>query len=186
MNIKTGQLPGYFFPKLIKMGELIINPFNKDSLGNICYYLHFNNRFRKPVKNNTPVNLLSKESINNAFEPYEEMDDYVLMPKESVIAQTHEKVGISRWFLAKLENTSSLGRVFINQASHGYLHPGHGIKEPFRLMIEITNLSEKPIRIIPEKTQCMRMYLEKLPYKAVEYESVSSVPKLKMNIGDKS
>ena len=41
-DIKPGHLPGYFFPKLIELGHLKIEPFSQDSLGNICYYLHFN------------------------------------------------------------------------------------------------------------------------------------------------
>lgn len=185
-QVKTGKLPGYLFPELIKMGELRIEPFDVNALGNISYYLHFNNKFRTPVNNDSPIDLLSKESIEAAFKPYEEMNKFVLMPKKSVIAQTYEKIGISEWLLAKLENTTELGRVFLNHASHGYIHPGHGIKEPFQLMVELTNLGEKPVEIIPLKTQCFRLYIEKLPYKALEYKSISSIPKLRMNKDDKS
>lgn len=193
-DIKSGKLPGKFFPKLLEMGEVIIRPFDTDSLGNICYYLHFNNLFRRPVNDDVAINLLSKDSINSAFHPYEEMDKYVLMPGKSVICQTYEQLGLSEWFLAKLENTSSFGRVFLNQASHGYMHPGHGIKKPFRIMVELTNLGEKPIEILPAKIidgkivgpQCMRLYIEKLNYKAEEYKSTSIVPKLKMNRKDGS
>ena len=193
-EIKSGKIPGYFFPKLIELGELIISPFSENSLGNICYYLHFNNKFRKPIKGTDSINLSSKDSIESSFTPYEEMEKYILEPGRSVIAQTYEKVGVSKWLLCKMENTSQLGRVFLNHASHGYLHPGHGIEKSFHLMIELTNLGEKSIEIIPayqneEKIigpESFRFYVEKLAYPANEYVPGSFVPKLKMNEKDGS
>lgn len=74
---------------------MIIDPFSEDSLANICYYLHFNNRFRRAKSGVEPIQLLSKESIENAFEPYGEIERFLLEPGKSVIAQTYEKVGIS-------------------------------------------------------------------------------------------
>jgi deoxycytidine triphosphate deaminase len=140
------------------------------------------------------INPLSKESIDDAFSPYREMDEYILPPGESVIAQTFEKVGLSAWFLAKLENTSELGRILLNHASHGFLHPGHGIKEPFRLMLELTNLGKRSVRIQPAQEidgkvigpEAMRLFIEKLPYEAPPYEEIANVPKLRMDEGDKS
>lgn len=193
-DIQAGHLPGYFFPKLIELGHLAIEPFSEDSLGNICYYLHFNNKFRKPRNNGDPVNLLSKESIEDAFEPYREMNSYLLEPGKSVITQTYERVGASDELLCKMENTSALARVLLNHTSHGFLHPSHGIDNPFHLMIEITNLGEKHVEITPAKNEAgrivgpdaFRFYVEKLPYKTNQYSGGGSVPKLKMDIHDRS
>ena len=194
-DIRTGKIPGWIFPKLMELYMLKIEPFDEDCLGNICYYLHFNNLFRTPKKDlKNPVNLLDEESINSAFEEYKEFDKYRLNPGESVIAQTYEKIGISPWFLSKLENATELGRCLINHASHGYLHPGHGIQDPFHLMLELTNLSKNPIIITPAQKvrnkvvgpEAMRMYLEKLPYPASEYKKITKVPKVKMNKEDGS
>ncbi len=184
-DLKSGQLPGYFFPKLIELGALIIEPFDPDSLGNICYYLHIDRRFRKPRKGKKLIDPLSKESIEEAFGPYKELDFYILKPGESIIAQTKEQLGISSGLLAKIENTTELGRVLLNHASHGFIHPGHGIRKPFQLMIELTNLGARPVKLTPG-LQVFRMYIEKLPYPAFEYKSVSVVPKLKMDKIDKS
>ena len=188
-DIKPGHLPSYFFPKLIEIGQLKIEPLSLNSLGNICYYLHFNNLYRKFSNSQELIDLRNKNSIEEAFDSYEECDELILEPGESVIAQTFEKIGISNWLLAKLENTSALGRVFLNHASHGYSHPGHGINEPIRIMLEITNLGKKKIKIHSAKiidsqvvgTEAMRLYIEKLPYPTNEYKSTSSVHKLKMN-----
>lgn len=188
-GIQSGHLPGYFFPKLINLSQIKIEPFSENSLGNICYYLHFNNLYRKFNNSQELIDLKSENSIEDAFDLYEECDELVLNPGESVIAQTFEKIGISNWLLAKLENTSALGRVFLNHASHGYSHPGHGINEPIRIMLELTNLGKKKIKIQSAKivdgqvvgTEAMRMYIEKLPYPTDEYKSTGSVHKLKMN-----
>lgn len=193
-DILPGHLPGYFFPKLMELGHLRIEPFSPASLGNICYYLHFNNKFRKPIKNNEQINLLSKDSIESAFEPYKEMESYALEPGKSVIAQSYEKIGISEMLFCKLENSSALGRVFLNHASHGFIHPGHGINEPINIMIELTNLGEKPVNIMPayqedeiiKGPEAFRLYIEKLSYPASDYKSISSIPKLKMDNKDKS
>lgn len=199
-NIKTiedvtpGHLPGYFFPKLVEMGHLVIDPLSSDSLGNICYYLHFNNLFRKFNSKNELIDLANAESIENSYALYEEMDEITLKPGESVIGQTYEKIGISNWLLAKLENTSALGRVFLNHASHGFSHPGHGISEPIRIMLELTNLGEKDVKIHAAKmidgkvvgTEAMRIFIEKLPYPADEDKRIHSTYKLKMNSEDKS
>lgn len=96
--------------------------------------------------------------------------------------------------LCNLENTSALGRVLLNHASHGFIHPGHGINEPFRLMIELTNLGERTVELVPayienEKVigpDAFRLYVEKLPYPAEEYKAGSAVAKLKMDKTDKS
>lgn len=193
-DIAPGHLPGFFFPKLIELGHLIIEPFSDKSLANICYYLHFNNKFRKPKRGSEQIDLLSKESIEDAFEPYVELERYLLEPGQSVIGQTYEKVGISEWLLCKLENPSPLGRVFLNHASHGFLHPGHGIKEPFHLMVELTNLGQRPVEIVPahleegvvKGPEVLRMYVEKLPYPAQEYRYGSSIPRLRMDGRDRS
>jgi len=193
-DIQPGHLPGYFFPKLIELGHLKIEPMSADSLGNICYYLHFNNLYRKFSNNEEPINLKNEKSIEDAFNSFEECEELILNPGESVIAQTFEKIGISNWLLAKLENTSALGRVFLNHASHGYSHPGHGLNEPVRIMLELTNLGKKKIKIQSAKvvdgkvigTEAMRMYIEKLPYPTEEYKSTGSVHKLKMNNFDLS
>jgi deoxycytidine triphosphate deaminase len=193
-QIKSGRLPGYFFPKLIELGHLKIIPFNKNSLGNISYYLHFNNKFREPITGNEPIDLLDKKSIDSAFYQYKEMENYVLHPGKSVIAQTYEKVGCSEWLLCKLENTSALGRVLLNHASPGFLHPGHGIENPFNMMIELTNLGERPVIIESAKLKdgkiigpdSFRFYVEKLAYPTIDYKSISNVSKLKMDNFDKS
>lgn len=184
-DIKPGQLPGYFFPKLIELGVLIIKPFDPDSLANICYYLHLGERLRKPRAGQVLINPLSKESIEEAFEPYQEFDSYILKPGQSVIAQSSEQLGISDGLLAKIENTTQLGRIFLNHASHGFIHPGHGITKPFQLMIELTNLGARPVKLVPG-LQVFRMYLEKLAYPAPDYSSKGKTPKLKMNRGDRS
>jgi deoxycytidine triphosphate deaminase len=193
-DILPGHLPGYMFPKLIELQHLHIEPFNPVSCTNICYLLHFNNRFMTPKPGREIINPLRKESINDAFFPYEERDVYILPPGESVIAQTYEKVGLSSWFLAKLENTSELGRLLLNHASHGYLHPGHGISEPFQLMLELTNLGKRSVRLQPAKEiegkivgpEAMRLFIEKLPYEAPDYKEITSVPKLRMDKEDRS
>lgn len=193
-DIQPGKLPGYMFPKLIELGELRIEPFSPNCLANICYYLHFNNKFRKPKFSRTPIDLSSKDSIEAAFDPYVEMEHYVLEPGQSVIAQTFEKLGISKWLLCKMENPSALGRVFLNHASHGYMHPGHGIDKPIQLMIELTNLGVKSVDIVPARIvdgkvigpDAFRFYVEKLPYPAEDYKPGSAVPKLHMDGTDKS
>jgi deoxycytidine triphosphate deaminase len=193
-DILPGHLPGYIFPKLIALGHLRIEPFDPQSCTNICYFLHFNNRFMIPKSGREIINPLSKNSIDDAFFPYEEKDEHILPPGGSVIAQTFEKVGLSSWFLAKLENTSELGRILVNHASHGFLHPGHGIKQPFQLMIELTNLGNRSVRLQPAKfideriigPEVFRLFIEKLPYEAPEYKEIAIVPKLRMDEKDTS
>jgi deoxycytidine triphosphate deaminase len=193
-DIVPGHLPGYMFPRLIELRHLRIEPFDPSSCTNICYLLHFNNRFRVPKSGREIIDLLGKESIEDAFFPYTETDAYILPPGESVIAQTYEKVGLSSWFLAKLENTSELGRTLLNHASHGYLHPDHGIDKPFQLMLELTNLGSRSVRLQPAKEidgkifgpEAMRLFIEKLPYEAPDYEEIANVPKLQMDKEDKS
>ncbi len=185
-NIKPGQLPGFFFPKLIEFGALIIEPFDPNSLGNICYYLHLGKRFRKPKNGKILINPLSKESIEEAFESYQEFDSYILKPRQSVIAQSAERLGLSNELLAKIENTTELGRIFLNHASHGFIHPGHGIKKPFQLMIELTNLGTRPVKLLPG-LHVFRMYIEKLAYPAIDYSrGINKTPKLKMDNTDRS
>lgn len=186
-DIKTGRLPGYFFEKLIEIGQLIINPFDDKAVGNVCYYLHLGTCFRVQRAGGAIIDPFSKESIEAAFEPYVELRSFVLEPGKSVIAQSQELLGVSTWFELKLENTTELGRIFLNHASHGFIHPGHGIEDPFQLMVELTNLGNIPVQLTPG-LPIFRMYIEKLAYEALGFYSDKTVttPKLRMDEKDRS
>lgn len=191
-QISSGQIPGFLFPKLMGLEELRISPFDENSLGNICYYLHLNNKFRMFKDPAPTIDLQDKESIENAFTEYKEFEKITLKPGESIIGQTFEKIGLSEWLLGKLENTSSFGRVFINHASHGFSHPGHGMPEPVQIMLELTNLGASDVVLYPAKiingkvtgTEVMRLYIDKLSYKAMPYLKKSTDYKLKMDKTD--
>ncbi len=193
-DIKPGMLPGYFFPKLIKMGHLKIDPYYPDQQGNICYYLHFNNVSRRLKRRGCRIDLNSEESVEAAYKKAKTAEFLTIKPGESIIAQTYEKLGLSNWLAAKMENTTTLGRIFLNHASHGYMHPGHGYKEPAQLMIELTNLGKRTAVLQPAVeeggqiygSQAFRFYIEKLPYPAVPYTHGSKNARLKMNESDKS
>lgn len=193
-DVKAGIQPGYMIRKLMELGELKIVHFDEAYLTNMNYKLHFNNKFRTPKEQSKPIDLSSEESIDASFYPYAQKDAYLLRPLESVICQTFEKVGLSTYLLAKLENTTQLGRVFINHSAHGSINAGHGVKEPFNIMVEITNLGRSPVkleaaRLIDGKIigpECFRMYIEKIPYPAEDYKRISFSKTLKMDASDRS
>ncbi len=191
-GVRAGILNKTIVLEMIKKGHIIIDPFNEEYLKGTTYYLHLNNKFRKPIPSDEIIDLSSNESIDSAFEPYKETDEYILQPFESVIAQTYESLGFSTWFRGPLENASRLGRAFINHASHGYIEAGHGIDKPFQLMLELTNFLPRPVRLVPkesnsgyEPTKVMRLSFEKLAYEADHsYQNTSA--RLKMDAKDNS
>jgi len=193
-DVLPGTQAGYMILRLIELGELKISPFDEGYLTNMNYKLHFNNKFRTPKEESKPIDLSSAESIEASFYPYAEKDVHILKPMESVICQSFEKVGLSTYLIARLENTTQLGRVFINHSAHGCVNAGHGVNEPFNIMVEITNLGRSPVRLEAAKLidgkivgpECFRMYIEKIPYPAEDYKRISFSKTLRMDASDRS
>lgn len=190
-HIPYGDVIGARFPELMELGHLHIDPFNPESLSNICYYLHFGRLFRRPKgfhTDGTPTPNIEPgdpASVEDAYHPAEEHDWYLLQPGESVLAQTLERVGISTRLMGGLANDSKLARLLVNHAGHDFIKPGHGHEDPFHLMLEVTNLNTRRLRIYPG-LNAMRLTLRKLSEPALPYVPGTGMARVLMDGQDRS
>lgn len=76
-------------------------------------------------------------------------EGYILQPGEFILAESFEKLGISKEYFIKLNDSSSLARCGISNLGTGVMEPGCGQDDPVRITLELCNTSSKPIKLKP-------------------------------------
>ncbi|MCL4392759.1 dCTP deaminase [Patescibacteria group bacterium] len=131
----------------IEKGEIVIKPFNKESLQPSSYDLHLSSKFI--IFDNYTKEYIDVKS-NDEFGKLIDITDkgyFIIHPGEFVLGATIEYVKIPSFLVARIEGKSSLGRLgLIIHATAGYVDPGF----EGTLTLEITNLSRLPIKIYPD------------------------------------
>ena len=132
--------------KNIKNGSITIDPFDIKCIQPASYDMHLASKFII-FENHTKeyIDVKSKDDIgtmidisNNGF--------FIIHPREFALGATIEYVKIPQFLVARIEGKSSLGRIgLVIHATAGYVDPGF----EGTLTLEITNLSNLPIKIYP-------------------------------------
>ncbi len=127
----------------LKKGEISIEPFTLSNLQPASYDLHLDKNIlefkdceiidlKKPVEN-----LMKKQILKKG-------EGYIIKPKQFILANIKEIVGVDKQHVGRLEGKSSLARLgLIIHTTAGYLDPGNKL----RLTLEIVNLNNIPIKI---------------------------------------
>lgn len=132
----------------IENGLLKIVPFEKQMLKPACMNLRLGD-------------LISEQLMKETIDPYEpssmtcynqiqidEKKPYVLKPGSFILAQTFEKIGISRSLGLLLDGTSTLARFGISVTQTGMIvDTGHGWPNPRRITLEIKNNGVNSVRL---------------------------------------
>ncbi|MHA2075271.1 MAG: dCTP deaminase [Candidatus Hodarchaeales archaeon] len=129
--------------------EIIINPFNKNSVGPCsvdltlgdCFLVFRHGYVFRP--NDTEKIIKNSEVIHTEGEPF------LLSPNQFVLAQTLEKIAISKNLAATLEGKSSVARLGIVVHAAGLVNPGTGLKSPTTLTLEISQQANSPVELLP-------------------------------------
>lgn len=150
-DLPYGKLPNKLILKLIELSQLIIEPFTTYFLGYNYYSIHLKGKFMKIKDSIKQVNRKTMNSITESLQDSQELISYILNPGDKIITQTFEFMGISELLLLELEKGFQLENLLLNHATKDLIHTGYGLEKPFRLIIELTNLRENPMELIPAR-----------------------------------
>ncbi|GAG88712.1 unnamed protein product, partial [marine sediment metagenome] len=91
----------------------------------------------------------TEKIIKNSEVVHTEGEPFLLSPNQFVLAQTSEKITISKNLAATLEGKSSVARLGIVVHAAGLVNPGTGLKSPTTLTLEISQQANSPVELVP-------------------------------------
>ncbi|MHA1143343.1 MAG: dCTP deaminase [Candidatus Helarchaeota archaeon] len=145
-------LPDHEILDLIQKKEIIIDPFDKNSIGPCSVDLHLDSVFSMfrmgiVVDSKKKESSLEKniETLNTEGAPF------IIAPNQFVLAKTIEAIAIPKHLVATLEGLSSVARVGIMVHAAGLVNPGTGIKKPSTLTLEISCHNSSPVILHPKQ-----------------------------------
>jgi dCTP deaminase len=145
--------------RLIRSGELRVEPFEESQVGAGSIDLHLGNDFRvfrKGARSFEVTDEADYERITEAIR-VEDGEQLLMRPGELVNGITREKLTLPESLAAFIEGRSSLARVgLITHLSSGFIHPGTSN----RTVLEIANVSPLPLTITPGTRICQVIVFE--------------------------
>lgn len=133
--------------KLVKTGEIKIEPFCEEQLQPASYDVRVGHEFM--VFDNSKTTVIDpRKDLQTAMRKVEVTEDepFVLHPGEFALAATEEIVGVDENHLFMLNGKSSLGRLgLLVHATAGFIDPGNEL----RVTLELFNVATMPILIYP-------------------------------------
>ncbi|MGM0440841.1 MAG: dCTP deaminase [Elusimicrobiota bacterium] len=141
--------------KEIQEGNIKINPFNKERIGPASIDLSLDNKFRvfKKIHGTFAV---KEEANHEDVTEYIEVEDYfLLMPGESVLGITKEKICLPQDICGWLEGRSTFARLGLTvHVTASFMHPGIKSKQ----VLEINNVSSIPLELYPGTYICQFIF----------------------------
>jgi dCTP deaminase len=131
---------------LIEKGDLVIDPFDSDSIQPSSIDLRVGNQFRVFANSRYPY-IDVRDPMEGLTEVVEASDDepFILHPGEFVLGSTLERVALPDDKVGRLEGKSSLGRLGLLIHTAGFVDAGF---EGY-LTLELSNVANLPITLYP-------------------------------------
>jgi len=148
--------------KEISRGTIEIEPFEKDQVGPGSVDLHLGNEFRVFKKLRNACVVEDNISVENLTEHLEAEESFTLMPGETVLGITHERIKLPPNICGWLEGRSRFARMgLVIHMTAGFVQPGIDNRQ----VLEIGNLAPFPLVLKPGVRIC-QIVLERTEGKA--------------------
>jgi dCTP deaminase len=135
----------------IRLGNIEIDPFTEDQVGPGSVDLHLGNEFRAFKKLRTACTVEDSLSLENLTELTEVDDSFTLMPGETVMGITRERIRLSSSLCGWLEGRSRFARIgLVIHMTAGFVQPGVNNRQ----VLEIGNLAPFPLVLKPGVRVC--------------------------------
>ena len=148
--------------KEIRQGTIEIEPFEEDQVGPGSIDLHLGNEFRvfKKLRNASIVE--DSVSVEDLTERLETQESFTLMPGETVLGITLERIKLPANICGWLEGRSRFARMgLVIHMTAGFIQPGINNRQ----VLEIGNLAPFPLVLKPGVRIC-QIILERTEGKA--------------------
>jgi dCTP deaminase len=141
--------------KEIASGNIIIDPFTPECVGPASVDLHLGNEFRVFRKSHDIVHVTPSSDYEEITDRIEVTDRLLLMPGETVLGITQEKITLASNLCGWLEGRSRFARLgLLVHISASFMQPGIENKQ----CLEISNFSPMPLALYPGIPVCQFIF----------------------------
>lgn len=141
--------------KEIQSSNIQIQPFHPDCVGPASVDLHLGNEFRVFRKVHDIVRVTPESNYEEITERILVEDHLLLMPQETVLGLTQEKITLASNICGWLEGRSRFSRLgLLVHISASFIQPGIENKQ----VLEISNFSPMPLALYPGIPICQFVF----------------------------
>ena len=141
--------------KEMEAGRIAIEPFQEDQLGPGSVDLHLGDEFRVYHPTRKIVDVTDDVDYSKLTEWIRKPDGIILMPGETVLGITLERITLPPDICGWLEGRSRFARVgLLVHVSASFMQPGISNHQ----LLEMSNFSPNPLRIIPRTRVCQFIF----------------------------
>ncbi|MBI5544101.1 MAG: dCTP deaminase [Deltaproteobacteria bacterium] len=141
--------------KAIDEGRIVIDPYRADCVGPGSVDLHLADEFRTFKKVHTIYHVTDTSDFNEITEVLTEKDHFVLMPGETVLGVTVERIKLAPNLCGWLEGRSRFARLgLMIHVTAGFMQPGINNRQ----VLEISNVSPFPLALHPGTRLCQFIF----------------------------
>ncbi len=141
--------------KAIQAGEIGISPFTEDMVGPGSVDLHMGDEFRVFKKMHTIYHVTNDSDFSDITALVKVEDYFVLMPGETVLGITRERIRLADNICGWLEGRSRFARLgLMVHITAGFMQPGIDNHQ----VLEISNVSSIPLALHPGTRICQFIF----------------------------
>ncbi len=141
--------------KLIKDGTIKVEPYDEKLVGPASIDLHVGNKFIVYKKARNVFHVVDDADFTTITEEITVKDHFVLMPGESALALTKERITLPDNICGRLEGRSRFARVgLLVHITASFMHPGISNHQ----VLEMYNASPFPLAIHPGTRICQFVF----------------------------
>ena len=139
----------------IKAGTIEIDPFLDECVGPGSIDLHLGEEFRIFKKLHTIYHVTDTSDFNEITELIKVREYFVLMPGETVLGVTVERIKLPNYLCGWLEGRSKFARLgLMVHITAGFMQPGINNRH----VLEISNVSSIPLALHPGTRLCQFIF----------------------------
>lgn len=139
----------------IQAGNIEIDPFDPSCVGPGSVDLHLGDEFRAFKKVHTIYHVTDQANFEEITELVRARDHFVLMPGETVLGITVERIRLPAWLCGRLEGRSRFARLgLMVHVTAGFMQPGINNRQ----VLEISNVSSVPLALHPGTRLCQFIF----------------------------
>jgi len=143
--------------KEIHSGKIVIEPFKEDMVGPGSVDLSLGNQFRTFRKLHEIYNVTDDANFHEITDVFEisDAEHFVLLPQETVLGITRERVKLPPYICGWLEGRSRFARLgLMVHITAGFMQPGINNHQ----VLEIANVSSVPLALHPGTRICQFIF----------------------------
>ncbi|MGE0488089.1 MAG: dCTP deaminase [Vulcanimicrobiota bacterium] len=141
--------------KAVQAGHIEIDPYREELVGPGSVDLHLGNQFRVFRKLHRIYHVTDESDFQQITELVEVDDYFVLMPGETVLGVTVERIRLAPFLCGRLEGRSRFARLgLMVHITAGFMQPGINNHQ----VLEISNVSSVPLALHPGTRLCQFVF----------------------------